>query len=241
VILIASGSEVSLAIQAQNQLLAEGIRARAVSMPSWDIFERHTPLLRGVAFAVDQGDGLLIAGPSGSGKSTLLRAIAGIWPFGRGRIRLGKGQIAFVPQRPYLPLGTLAEVLLYPTTGKISVPVDLPAVLHEVGLGALADELDKVENWSARLSLGEQQAIVFARFLLTKPKLLFLDEATSALDETTETHLLGLLRTKSWRPTVVSVGHGAVLRNFHEQTVDLCKFEPTQEAVVAQHTPGSID
>jgi putative ATP-binding cassette transporter len=200
-----------------------------------------TPFLRGVAFAVDQGDGLLIAGPSGSGKSTLLRAIAGIWPFGRGRIRLGKGQIAFVPQRPYLPLGTLAEVLLYPTIGKISVPVDLPAVLDEVGLGALADELDKVENWSARLSLGEQQAIVFARFLLTKPKLLFLDEATSALDETTETHLLGLLRTKSWSPTVVSVGHGAVLRNFHKQTVDLCKFEPTQEAVVAQHTPGSID
>ena len=193
-----------------------------------------TPLLRRVAFTVGQGDALLIAGPSGSGKSTLLRAIAGIWPFGRGSFRLGKGQIAFVPQRPYLPLGTLAEVLLYPNAGKISVPVDLPAVLDEVGLGELADELDKVENWSARLSLGEQQGIVFARILLSKPKHLFLDEATSALDETAETHLLGLLRTKSWRPTVVSVGHGAVLRKFHEQTLDLSKFEPTKEPVVAQ-------
>jgi vitamin B12/bleomycin/antimicrobial peptide transport system ATP-binding/permease protein len=190
-----------------------------------------TPLLRRIAFAVDQGEALLITGPSGSGKSTLLRAIAGIWPFGRGSFRLGKGPVAFVPQRPYLPLGTLAEVLLYPSVGKISVPLDLPAILDQVGLGDLADKLDKVENWSERLSLGEQQGIVFARILLTKPKHLFLDEATSALDETAETHLLGLLRTKSWRPTVVSVGHGPVLRKFHEQTLDLCKFVPTQEAV----------
>jgi putative ATP-binding cassette transporter len=189
-----------------------------------------TPLLRGVTFSVDRGDALLIVGPSGSGKSTLLRAIAGIWPFGRGRIRLDKGQIAFVPQRPYLPLGTLAEVLLYPSAGKISVPVDLPAVLEAVGLGELADELDKVENWSARLSLGEQQGLVFARILLTQPKLLFLDEATSALDETAETRLLGLLRTESWKPTVVSVGHGTILRMFHCQTVDLAKFKPHQEA-----------
>jgi ABC-type uncharacterized transport system fused permease/ATPase subunit len=106
--------------------------------------------------------------------------------------------------------------------------------VDQVGLGELADELAKVEDWSARLSLGEQQGIVFARILLTKPKHLFLDEATSALDETAETHLLGLLRTKSWRPTIVSVGHGAALRQFHEQTLDLCRFEPAKEAVVAQ-------
>jgi putative ATP-binding cassette transporter len=176
-----------------------------------------TPLLRRIAFAVGQGDALLITGPPGSGKSTLLRAIAGIWPFGRGRLRLGQDQIAFVPQRPYLPFGTLSEVLLYPNAGKISVPVDLPAVLGAVGLGELADELDTVEDWSARLSLGEQQGIVFARILLTKPKLLFLDEATSALDENAQTHFFGLLRTKSWRPTVVSVGHGAVLQKFRRK------------------------
>src|SRR4029077_9148206 len=85
-----------------------------------------TPLLRGVTFSVNRGEGLLIVGPSGSGKSTLLRAIAGIWPFGRGRIRLDKGQIAFVPQQPYLPLGPLAEVLLYPIAGKFSVQWTCP-------------------------------------------------------------------------------------------------------------------
>jgi putative ATP-binding cassette transporter len=191
-----------------------------------------TPLLRGVTFSVNRGGALLVVGPSGSGKSTLLRAIAGIWPFGRGRIRLGKGQIAFVPQRPYLPLGTLAEALIYPSVGKMSVPVELPVVLEEVGLGALVDELDKVENWSERLSLGEQQGIVFARMLLAKPKLLFLDEATSALDETAETRLLGLLRTESWRPTIVSVGHGTNLRKFHDDVVDLAKFKLPEEATV---------
>jgi vitamin B12/bleomycin/antimicrobial peptide transport system ATP-binding/permease protein len=112
--------------------------------------------------------------------------------------------------------------------------VDLPAVLEEVGLEELADELDKVENWSARLSLGEQQGLVFARILLTKPKLLFLDEATSALDEVAENRLLSLLRSKLWRPTVVSVGHGPTLRKFHDQVVDLANFKPRQE-VAAIH------
>jgi putative ATP-binding cassette transporter len=191
-----------------------------------------TPLLRGITFAVSRGEAQLVVGPSGSGKSTLLRAIAGIWPFGRGKIRLGKGQIAFVPQRPYLPLGTLADALLYPSGTKTSVPMELPAVLEEVGLGALARELDKVDNWSERLSLGEQQGLVFARILLAKPALLFLDEATSALDESAETRLLGLLRTETWRPTVVSVGHGPILRKFHDHVVDLAEFRPHQETTV---------
>jgi putative ATP-binding cassette transporter len=108
--------------------------------------------------------------------------------------------------------------------------VDLPAVLEEVGLGELADELDKVENWSSRLSLGEQQGLVFARILLIKPKLLFLDEAMSALDEKAETCLLSLLRTKLWRPTVVSVGHGPTLRKFHDQVLDLANFKPHEPA-----------
>jgi putative ATP-binding cassette transporter len=190
-----------------------------------------TPLLRGVTFSVQAGEAQLIVGPSGSGKSTLLRAIAGIWPFGHGRIRLGRGTIAFVPQRPYLPLGTLADALIYPRTGKVSVPVTLPAVLEEVGLGALADELDKVENWSERLSLGEQQGLVFARILLSEPALLFLDEATSALDETAEARLLGLLRTSAWQPTVVSVGHGAVLRKSHDHVLDLADFRPSQPTI----------
>jgi vitamin B12/bleomycin/antimicrobial peptide transport system ATP-binding/permease protein len=184
-----------------------------------------TSLLRDVAFASARGDAMLIEGPTGTGKSTLLRAMAGIWPFGRGEIRLGKGRMLFVPQRPYLPLGTLASALLYPRSDKCGVSATrLAAVLEEVGLGALSGELDIIENWSQRLSLGEQQRFAFARILLVEPALLFLDEATSALDEPSEAQLYGLLRAASWRPTVVSVGHRSTLRNFHDHVLDVAAF-----------------
>jgi len=193
-----------------------------------------TPLLRDVAFASARGEALLIVGPTGAGKSTLLRAIAGIWPFGRGEIRLGKGRILFVPQRPYLPLGTLASALLYPRGDKCGVSTArLAAVLEKVGLGALAGELDMIENWSQRLSLGEQQRFAFARILLVEPALLFLDEATSALDEPSEAQLYGLLRAASWRPTVVSVGHRSTLRNFHDHLLDVATFSPPREQLPA--------
>jgi putative ATP-binding cassette transporter len=193
-----------------------------------------TSLLRDVAFASARGEALLIEGPTGAGKSTLLRAIAGIWPFGRGEIRLGKGRMLFVPQRPYLPLGTLASALLYPLGDKCGVSTArLAAVLEEVGLGTFAGELDRIENWSQRLSLGEQQRFAFARILLVEPALLFLDEATSALDEPSEAQLYGLLRAASWRPTVVSVGHRSTLRNFHDHVLDIATFSPHREQLPA--------
>jgi vitamin B12/bleomycin/antimicrobial peptide transport system ATP-binding/permease protein len=193
-----------------------------------------TPLLRGVTFGHAPGEAVLIAGTTGAGKSTLLRAIAGIWPFGRGEIRLGKGRILFVPQRPYLPPGTLASALLYPRSDKCGVPtVRLTEVLEDVGLGALAGELDKVENWSQRLSLGEQQRLAFARILLVEPALLFLDEARSALDEPSETQLYGLLRTASWRPTVVRVGHRSTLRTYHEFVLDVAAFNPRRQQLLS--------
>jgi vitamin B12/bleomycin/antimicrobial peptide transport system ATP-binding/permease protein len=186
-----------------------------------------TALLRGVSFAPARGKAVLIAGPSGAGKSTLLRAIAGIWPYGRGEISLGKGPILFVPQRPYLPLGTLASALRYPGIEKGAFSIQrLEAVLEEVGLGALTAELDNVQNWSQRLSLGEQQRLAFGRILLIKPVLLFLDEATSALDEVCEAKLYGLLRAAPWQPTIVSVGHRSTLRGFHNQILDLAAFTP---------------
>src|SRR6202162_2188740 len=185
-----------------------------------------TSLLRDVAFASARGEALLIEGPTGAGKSTLLRAMAGIWPFGRGEITLGKGRMLFVPQRPYLPLSTLASALLYLRGDKCGVSTArLTAVLEKVGLGALAGELDMIENWSQRLSLGEQQRFAFARILLVEPALLFLDEATSALDELSEAQLYGLLRGASWRPTVVSVGHRSTLA-IYTITLDVATLSP---------------
>jgi putative ATP-binding cassette transporter len=184
-----------------------------------------TALLRGVTLAPAHGEAVLITGSTGAGKSTLLRAIAGIWPFGQGEIRLGKGRILFVPQRPYLPLGTLADALLYPRGEKGSFPTArFNTVLEMVGLGTLEGELDKVENWPQRLSLGEQQRLAFARILLLEPVLLFLDDATSALDERAETQLYNLLRAGKWRPTVVTVSHRSTLRSFHDQFLDVAAF-----------------
>jgi vitamin B12/bleomycin/antimicrobial peptide transport system ATP-binding/permease protein len=192
-----------------------------------------TSLLRGVNFASARGGTVLIAGVSGAGKSTLLRAIAGIWPYGQGDIRLGKGPMLFVPQRPYLPLGTLASALRYPRSEKNSFPIlRLATALEEVGLGALTAELEDAQNWSQRLSLGEQQRLAFARILLLEPALLFLDEATSALDEVSEAKLYGLLRAAPWRPTIISVGHRSTLRSFHDQILDIAAFNPSSDRPV---------
>jgi vitamin B12/bleomycin/antimicrobial peptide transport system ATP-binding/permease protein len=183
------------------------------------------PLLRGIEFTLARGARMLISGPTGVGKSTLLRAIAGLWPFGRGEITIGEGSMLFLPQRPYLSLGTLASVLLYPLSDKSSATrARLPDLLNQVGLAGLIDKLDTLENWSQRLSLGEQQRLAFARVLLRRPPLLFLDEATSAMDEPSEARLYGLLQGASWRPTIVSVGHRSTLRGYHDLVLDIGGF-----------------
>ena len=138
------------------------------------------------------------------------------------QVRLGEGRQLFLPQRPYLPLGTLEEALRYPYGEAGGGP--LGAVLDTVGLGAFASSLGERDNWAQRLSLGEQQRLAFARVLLTEPALVFFDEATSALDEPAEEALYRLLREAKWRPTIISVGHRSTLKAFHDRALDIARF-----------------
>ncbi|SMF51058.1 putative ATP-binding cassette transporter [Azospirillum oryzae] len=181
-----------------------------------------TPLVR-ADLTVRPGDRLLITGPSGSGKSTILRAIAGIWPFGRGRIALPAGANAtangsmVLPQKPYLPIGSLRAAVTYPAAADAFEAEAVREVLDAVGMAGFADRLDEEDHWSQRLSGGEQQRIAVARALLHKPDWLYLDEATSACDPETEERLYGLLRTRLPGTTLISVGHRPALAAFHDR------------------------
>ncbi len=174
-----------------------------------------------IALSAGPQSPLLITGPSGAGKSTLLRAVAGLWPFGSGRVRVGEGHALFLPQRPYLPLGTLQDAILYPEIAPQPSRAEIEAALRAVGLSYLVPLLDEESNWAQRLSGGEQQRVGFARVLLMRPAIVFLDEATSALDEAAEAQLYRMLREAEWGPTIVSVGHRGTLRRFHDSVIDL--------------------
>jgi vitamin B12/bleomycin/antimicrobial peptide transport system ATP-binding/permease protein len=174
------------------------------------------PLIANVNLSLFRGDTVLLGGSSGSGKSTLLRAIAGIWPFGSGEI-VGPAdtRLLFLPQKPYLPIGTLREVVSYSMRAGGVDDASLREALVAVGLSNLAGRLDEAAHWALQLSPGEQQRIAFARALVQQPEWLFLDEATSAVDEASEVRLYGLLRERLAETTLFSIGHRATLRPFH--------------------------
>ncbi len=167
------------------------------------------------------GKRMLITGGSGCGKSTLLRALAGIWPFGRGRMMIPAGsRVLFLPQRPYLPLGSLRRAIYYPQDVP-EQPEDLSEIMKKAGIEKFIDRLDEVDDWSRILSLGEQQRIAFARVLLFKPQWVFLDEATSALDEPREKAMYELLRQELPEMGIVSVGHRSTLFAQHDEELHL--------------------
>jgi putative ATP-binding cassette transporter len=203
----ATGGGVRRAVEDTAHMTVDGVD---LSLPDGE------PLIANVNLVLLPGDTVLLGGASGSGKSTLLRALAGIWPFGRGEIRGPReARILFLPQKPYLPIGTLREAVSYPMPAGGVDDATLSAMLDAVGLPDLAKRLDEVGHWALQLSPGEQQRIAFARALVQKPDWLFLDEATSALDEATEARLYGLVRDRLAGTTVFSVGHRATLRPFH--------------------------
>jgi len=179
-------------------------------------------LLDGVSFRIAAGERVVISGLSGSGKSTLFRALAGIWPYGVGTVMRPAGRrVLFLPQRPYLPIAALRDVLRYPDPPDGRSDASLRQTLLDVRLPHLVDRLGEHANWSLELSGGEQQRIGFARVLLYRPDWLFLDEATSAVDEETERALYGLLRERFPGMTLISVAHRAAVATFHARRLTL--------------------
>jgi vitamin B12/bleomycin/antimicrobial peptide transport system ATP-binding/permease protein len=178
------------------------------------------PLLEHVDVTVQQGESIALVGPSGSGKTTLFRVLAGLWPFGRGRVSLPKdARILFLPQKPYLPIGTLEEALSYPDTAGLHTNEACREVLEACAMGHLVPRLDETANWSLVLSGGEQQRLAFARALLYRPDWLFLDEASSALDAPTERRMYELLRQRLPGATVISIAHKPEVVALHRRRV----------------------
>jgi putative ATP-binding cassette transporter len=172
---------------------------------------------------IEPGERLLVAGDSGSGKSTLVRAISGLWPWGSGRIDVHADRRLFMlPQRPYVPSGTLRRATAYPGAADDWTVDEIKAVLDKVGLAHLKDKLEEKETaWDQTLSGGEKQRLAFARLLLHNPDIIVLDEATSALDEKSQDKMMKLLFKELPKATLVSVAHRAELETFHSRKIVL--------------------
>lgn len=172
---------------------------------------------------VKPGERVLLGGESGSGKSTLIRAIAGLWPWGEGRILLPPGaKLAFIPQRPYVPLGTLRDALAYPAEGALLSLEKAETVLKDVGLGYLRTKLgSEDERWDQILSGGERQRLAFGRLLIGEPNIIIMDEATAALDIDSEFRLMTLLFERLPDATIISVGHRPGLQELHSRLLTL--------------------
>lgn len=181
-------------------------------------------VIRNAEFVMEPGEKILIRGESGTGKSTLIRAIAGLWPWGRGRIVMPKqSRVMFVPQRPYIPNGSLRAALNYPESETTYSDEAIREALMRCGLRQLALEPDRVETWDRVLSGGEQQRLAFARLLLQRPEVIILDEATSALDEDSQALVMGLFQAELAYATLLSVGHRPGLEHYHDRTVELVR------------------
>lgn len=195
-------------LPSENGLYIENL---TLKLPYSDNF-----IIKSLNLQIKKGEHLLIMGPAGIGKSTLIRAIAGIWPFGEGAIKLPQNHM-FLPQKPYLPYGSIREILLYPSNdGKAINDADISYILKLVGLPELSNNLNTKNLWSQVLSPGEQQTLNIARVLIHKPIWLFMDESTSAINEEKEYMLYNLILENVPNVTIISVGHRKSLEKFHK-------------------------
>jgi putative ATP-binding cassette transporter len=171
---------------------------------------------------IKKGERVLVAGESGTGKSTLVRAIAGLWPWGGGEIDIQKdARLFLLPQRPYVPTGTLRRAVAYPGAAEDWLPEEIAAMLEKVGLAHLKDRLEEDAPWDQTLSGGEKQRLTVARVLLHRPDIIVLDEATSALDPKSQDTLMQLLTDEMEGLTIISVGHRPELEQFHSRKLVL--------------------
>lgn len=188
-----------------------------ISVPAIDENKRTREIISSASCTIKAGEHVILKGPSGSGKSTLLRTLAGFWPYVKGHISIpAPSEMMFIPQKPYIPMGTSAEAASYPL--ETADEEILSPLLVECGLSHLMEKTDTEADWSHILSLGEQQKLAFVRVFLRKPKWVFLDEATSAMDEETEEKMYRLL-TALPGTTVISIGHRSTLDKWHDRVL----------------------
>ena len=208
----------------QTEALSRGIEFVPVAEPAIRLIDLRVELpsgrvlLDGVNGTIAAGDKVVVIGPSSSCKSTLFRVFAGIWPFGRGRVELPeKDHMLFVPQQPYLPIGTLRAAASYPAPEGTFSDARIREALALMDLGRFSDRLDDREHWEQHLSSEEQQRLALARVLVHEPEWIFLDEATSTLDEAVEERFYGILEERLPRAAIVTVAHRPGVAQFHDK------------------------
>jgi len=183
-------------------------------------------MIEGADVVIPPGEKILVKGQSGTGKSTLIRAMAGLWPWGSGQIlRPAGARVAFLPQQPYIPAGTLRQALLYPAARQVTGNLDLNVALARCGLKHLIPRLDDIDQWTVILSGGEKQRLAFARLVINPPDIVIMDEATSALDEASQTQMMEFLRTDLVRTTVLNVAHRPGLEEYHDREINLIRVD----------------